>query len=65
MARINFELKNGIHKRFVDRCRKDGRTVTDVLRGLILGFVEKRIREEGELETLNGDKDGRSKVGGS
>lgn len=55
MARINFELKSGIHKRFVERCDKDGRTITDVMRVLILDFVEKRIREEQSLK--DGEKD--------
>ena len=57
MARINFEMKNGIHKRFLERCDKDGRKVSDVLRTLILDFVEKRVREENALTKQNGDKD--------
>lgn len=60
MPRINFELKGGIHKRFMAQCAEDGRSVSDVLRVLILDWVERRVREKQRLEQADGDKDGRN-----
>jgi len=57
MARINFEIKDSVHKRFIDRCNKDGRTVSDVLRVLILDFVETRARRD---LVDDGDEDDRN-----
>jgi len=63
MGRVNFELKSGIHKRFLAQCKEDGRTVTDVLRVLILDWVERRVREKYKLEQSKGDEDVGRKVG--
>ena len=60
MGRVNFELKDGIHKRFFAQCKEDGRTVSDVVRVLILDWVERRMREKYKLEmSREKDDDGR------
>ena len=57
MARVNFELKDSVHKRFLERCNRDGRTVSDVLRALILDFIEARAREDLVPARDEGDDD--------
>jgi predicted CopG family antitoxin len=46
VPRINIEIKDGIHQKLVDQCQDDGRSVSDVIRALILEFVERRAHEK-------------------
>ena len=62
MARINFELKSGIHERFMGQCAEDGRTVSDVLRVLVLNWTERRVREKQRLEGQEPESDGDENV---
>lgn len=50
MARLNVELKEGIYKRFSEQVEEDGRSISDVIRTLILDFVEKRCREKERMK---------------
>jgi predicted CopG family antitoxin len=46
MPRLNVEIKSGVYKRFLDQCKEDGRSASDVVRELILDYVERRVREK-------------------
>ena len=64
MSRVNIEVKDAVHKRFMDQCDEDGRSVSDVIRTLILDFVERRIREKQKLaEIEEKNKEGREDAG--
>lgn len=62
MPRLNVEIKEGVHKRFLDQCAEDGRSVSDVIRTLILDYTERRVREKQELAKIEEKDEGR-KVG--
>jgi Arc/MetJ-type ribon-helix-helix transcriptional regulator len=55
--RLNVEIRSGIYKRFQDQCDEDGRSVSDVVRMLILEFSERRVREKRKLAEINEEKD--------
>jgi len=52
MPRINIEVRDTIHKRFLAQCLEDGRSVSDVVRALILDYVEGRIRDKQKLAEI-------------
>lgn len=60
MARLNIEIKEAVHKRFLNQCEDDGRSVTDVVRELILSFTERRVREKQRLLEQQGEDNERS-----
>ncbi|MBN2256215.1 MAG: hypothetical protein JW704_00020 [Anaerolineaceae bacterium] len=62
MPRLNVEIKEGVHKRILDQCAEDGRSVSDVIRTLILDYTERRVREKQELAKIEEKDEGR-KVG--
>jgi len=49
MPRLNVEIKDGVYKRFLNQCAEDGRSVSDVIRELILDYTERRVREKYKL----------------
>ncbi len=49
MPRLNVEIHDGVYQRFLRQCKADGRNVSDVIRSLILDFVERRVRETKRL----------------
>jgi len=57
MSRLNVEIRPAIYKRFMDQCAEDGRSVSDVVRMLMLDFVERRVREKHKLARLDEEKE--------
>lgn len=58
MPRLNVEIKSGVYKRFLDQCKEDGRSVSDVIRELILSYTERRVREKIRLTRIEEENDG-------
>ena len=54
MSRLNVELKDGLHRRFREQAEEDGRKESDVIRMLILDWVENRVRQKYSLKDLEG-----------
>lgn len=52
MSRLNVELQEGLHKRFRGQVQEDGRKESDVIRVLILDWVETRVREKHALKKI-------------
>jgi hypothetical protein len=63
MARLNVELKDGLHKRFREQAEEDGRKESDIVRMLVLDWVEMRVREKGLLQEFeeSGEEDERKR----
>jgi predicted CopG family antitoxin len=57
MPRLNVEIKSGVYKRFLDQCKEDGRSASDVVRELILDYVERRVREKFRLTKIKEESD--------
>lgn len=63
MSRLNVEIKEGVHKRFIEQCAEDGRSVSDVIRMLILDYTERRVREKQELAKICEEEDAGREAG--
>jgi predicted CopG family antitoxin len=57
MPRLNVEIKSGVYKRFLNQCKEDGRSVSDVVRELILDYTERRVREKFRLTKIKEEND--------
>lgn len=65
MSRLNVELKDGLHKRFREQAKEDGRKESDIIRMLILDWIEMRVREKHSLQGMKeaGNEDERKRTG--
>lgn len=58
MPRLNIEVRDVVYKKFIEQAEEDGRSVSDIVRAIIIEWTEGRIREKYELAKINkGEKD--------
>jgi len=46
MARLNVELKDQVYDEFQRRCSDEGRSLSEVVRSLVVGWLTRKRREE-------------------
>jgi Arc/MetJ-type ribon-helix-helix transcriptional regulator len=56
MSRLNVEIRNSIYQDFVRQVALDGRSSSDVVRELILAWLEKRILEKERIAQIRENK---------
>ena len=58
MARLNVDIKDNIYMDFLEQVGLDGRSTSDVVRELVLKWLENRILEKDRLSKIKEEKNG-------
>ncbi len=56
MARLNLDVKGSIYAEFQDHCADDGRTVSDVVRQLVVDFNSAKRRAKYESKMMEAER---------
>lgn len=57
--RLNVDIKDEIYNEFVEFTKDDGRSISDVVRDVMLAWIKKRRRERFQSHVLKEDNDGK------
>jgi predicted CopG family antitoxin len=55
MSRLNVEIRDSIYRDLVKQVALDGRSLSDVIREVILVWLEKRIIEKQKIDQIKED----------
>jgi hypothetical protein len=58
MARLNVDIKDNIYMEFLEQVGLDGRSTSDVVRELVLKWLENRILEKDRLSKIKEGNNG-------
>ena len=55
MSRLNLDVKDSVYAEFQAHCRDEGRTVSDVVRQLVIAFNERKRRSRYEAKVMEAE----------
>jgi predicted CopG family antitoxin len=62
--RLNVDIKKDVYDEFARHCTREGRSLSDVIRGLVINWNAKKRREEIQILRTREVKNGREEHAG-